>query len=315
MMFFVMKPHTLLCLFVAVVAMAFGSCNDDVFVSGDLPAANLEVRIEGDGGETTVGIAKKGLEKISVDRYDGMKQFRCYNHAGEEIPCDSPAAEIARIVYESVWLNYEIVVEKDALRIKSIENCSGIEMVESIRLEYAYATRFIKVSIEAGERMRLETCAYEGDMEIVDNAGTRAERKSFNNGGHIDQTFGVYPMIQAQSYAYAIVKPADSWAKTFKLAMPLLQYHGGWVIEASKDEFYPGDKYRFSIPNLLDKVTVPVPANTKVVVTSEVTMTTARASGVMTFLAPVSGKKHDVPFTCEAIYPKCYDVKIEDEKN
>ena len=41
----------------------------------------------------------------------------------------------------------------------------------------------------------------------------------------------------------------------------------------------------------------------------------AKINEVMTFLAPVSGKKHDVPFTCEAIYPKCYDVKIEDEKN
>jgi len=307
-----MKRHALLCGLVFVVGLFFAACNDDVFVDDYVPADSLEATIDGDGGEATIEIPMKKLERISVDRYDGMKQFKCYDRDGEEIPADSPASAIAKIVFESIWLNYEICVDGDALRIKSIENCSGSNFLEYIRLEYAYATRFIKVNIKAGKEMCLKNCRYDGGIDIVENAGTRSERESFSNAGHIEQSFDVYPMVQAQSYAYGMITTEDKWVKSFTLRMPVLQYRDGWVLETCKEEISAGEKYRMTIPNLLDKVTVPAPPNTKVVVTAEVTLTTARAGGVMTFRAPVSGKEYDVPFKCEAIFPKGYDLKIED---
>lgn len=297
---------------ICLLATLLVACNDGVFVDEDLPADDVKTSIDGDGGEAKFNISMKHLQSISIDRYDGMAQFKCYDRSGQEIPPDSPLADLHKIAYESIWLNYEIIIDGNAIKIKSIENCSTSDFTESIRLEYSYATRFIKVTIKAGQPMYLENCRYADDIEVVENAGTRSERKSFNNAGHIDQTLEVYPMIQAQSQAYGKVTPSETWVKGFKIIMPVLQYRGdGWVIETFKEEFWPGEKYRMSIPNLLDKVSVPVPPLTKAVITSEVTMTTARAHGVMTFRAPVSHKVHTVDFKCEAVYPKSYDIKIE----
>ncbi len=294
------------------------ACNNDIFIDEPLPAdEDLNVVIEGDGGEATVRISTKDLQSIEL-RYGGIEwtgDCIFYNHKGEIVPSSTPIKDVSKIVCENSSEHYELVINKNSITIRSFENLLPNDSHQNICLNYSYTTEFIHLTILKGQGYEVYDVKYD-DIVVDVTPIMKSERETFINNGPLTQTMEVWPMLQAQSDAYGTVildynTPLSLYGYTFN--MPVLTHSAlGWEI-ANHDGVKIGEKYRISIPNLLDRVNVDVAPNSKLTVKSVVTITQASACGHMTLRAPISGKLYTVDFKCEATFPEGYEVIIEED--
>ena len=75
----------------AVAAMALSGCNNDIFFDEpDIPESQSAM-IEGDGGEVSFTIPRKGLDHFGFSLMSSNEKYcTCYNSAGEVVDSDSP---------------------------------------------------------------------------------------------------------------------------------------------------------------------------------------------------------------------------------
>lgn len=106
---------------IAVAAMALSGCNNDIFFDEpDIPESQSAM-IEGDGGEVSFNIPRKGLEHFGFSLMSSNEKYcTCYNSAGEVVDSDSPASKISRIVYETDFTKIELLRDGSKLTVRSI---------------------------------------------------------------------------------------------------------------------------------------------------------------------------------------------------
>ncbi len=217
---------------------------------------------------------------------------------------------MSKISYEGLLARFEVLINGNQLTFTSIESADTYYTV-IIALEYSYVTRFITAEILQGQPLQLVDVTYSDDITVTEDAGTIVSRESLTNKSSLTQILELYPMIDAQGKAYGVVVSEETWARGKTVDMPALQFADGKWSMAEISDVLIGEKYGIIIPNLLEKTSVSVPANSKAVATSTITLTTASVSGKAAFRFPVSGRLLTTRVKCEAMYPSKYEVKTE----
>ncbi len=305
--------HFQLLIIISLLFLISG-CNDDVFVDV-LPTEDVTITVEGDGGAAELTISTKNLLNIDIDFYgSSSSQYRCryYDVNGKEVESNCPASDISAIVYESNLIHFELRKEGNRLKFISNENALYNDYNVTIRLTYTYTTDIIDINITKGRPLELVSVVYDDNIEVKDNAFTLVDKSVFHNKGSVAQQVEVWPMLQAQTYAYGSITAEEPWASGFIVDMPVLQYSdGGWKLLLLGRVPTHG-KYGLDIPNLLERVNVTVEAGANVSVSSIVTVAEATVTGVMFFRLPVSGRQYSSRFGCDAKYPISYEVKVDE---
>lgn len=307
-----MLRHTFLHFISLAFILLLTGCNDDIFVEENVGADEINTTVDGDGGSATFDISTKHLLNISIDYYGSESPDKYYDVNGKEVGPDCSASDLGSIVYESVLLHYELVKDGSHLKFISYECAFPNDTHVTLRLEYSYTVRFIHITIKRGKPMEYVSATYDGDINVNDPAFTLVEKQNFHNDGPIAQTVEVWPMLQAQSYAYGEITVEEGWAAGIKIEMPVLQYSDGDWKMISKSDISPRSKYYLNIPNLLDRTNVTVDAGANVSIRSVVTVSEATATGVMRLRMPVSGREYSTRFQCTARFPKSYEVIVDE---
>ena len=307
-----MFPHHFLHYISLAFILLLTGCNDDIFVDDTLDGGEINATVDGDGGSATFDISTKHLLHITIDYYGSESPDKYYDVNGKEVDSDCPASDLGSIVYDGLFLRYELIKDGGRLKFISHEYAFPNDMHVAVRLQYSYTVEFIHITIKRGKPMEYVSATYDGDIDITDPAFTLVEKQNFHNNGPIAQTVEVWPMLQAQSYAYGEVAVEESWANGIKVEMPVLQYSGGnWKIIPMSD-ICPRSKYYLNIPNLLDRTNVTVDAGANVSIRSVVTVTEATVTGILRLRMPVSGREYSTRFQCKARFPKSYEIIVDE---
>ena len=293
--------------FSLIISLVISACNSDVFIDGPDSPTEKEFYIEGDGGEISFNISRKGLVRISIDHVSDDRGYTYYNSNGEEIPEKSPVSELARIHYENRWIMYDVEIEGDKLTFKSIENCQDI-LNHTIRLEYDYTTRFILVNTTAGLQTEVLRVEYDKTLGNIDNSQTRTKTLTVNNSSSNPTTIGIKPYIGIQSAG--IVEPEERWARYLKLKMPVPTFvEGKWLLTDDKEITLASSLYYFT-PDWDISTDVEIPANKKADILTTVTMSKLNAHGMIEYVNPISERHFTTSFTCTFVEPIDYDINL-----
>ncbi|MDO5524725.1 MAG: hypothetical protein Q4F85_01390 [Prevotella sp.] len=305
----------LLVFFALPVLLLVAGCNDDVFLDESyMPDNVVKYTIEGDGGETTFTIPTKGLERVSLDVFsESERNCTYYNAAGDIVDRYSPASEVSRIVFETIFTRFELHRQGKTLTVKNQYNSFDYGSW-TIRLEYSYGVRFIYVTVLPGKPMRLLEVVYHPDgMKIDDRAKVKTKRFGFNNASPLPQILEVRPYLD-ETYSI-LVEPEDknSWVIGKRLNMEVPVYEdGSWQMKETS--LIPGFSSTYSKKEYLMKVDVDVPAYSNVNIFTDIIYGQAKSSGYMTFLNEVLNRKLTVNFTVTSLYPTAYEIRTEDAK-
>ena len=301
------------------VLLICAGCNNDIFVDDPVPDEGMKATVEGDGGEAVFSIPTKDLCLVDVDVFSEQKiNLHYYNAAGEAIGHDAPVHELSKIVFASDFLNYEVLLNwaKQQLTFKSICNPWSSHYNYSIRLEYTYGIRFIKVTILPGKPLELEHVDYFDDLEINDIGDIHSEKSTFHNQGSIPQVFEVWPYLNELASILVEPRPNSRWLYGESLDMPVPMYEGGeWVLK-KKSGIRGGIKYTYEGPDRFTKVAVDVPANSSATVTTYVKYSKAVGRGVITYRNVITGLIIPAEFEVTSFYPTGHEINVEinDEK-
>lgn len=301
---------------ILLLALGVASCNSGVFV--DEPPLSEEIltaTIEADGGEAEFKIPVKGLESISVDLFSEQEKYcTYYNAAGEPIDRKSPASEVSRIVFENDFMKFEIEKTGKKLIFKSVCNTSEYETSRTIRLEYTYGVRFIDITTTPGKPLEIVEITYPEPMQINERGKVVTQRVNIANDGPLPTTFEVRPYLN--EFASILVEPerSGSWIEAGKMTMKVPMFeNGSWEIK-EKSGIRPGTRYTYEGPDRFTKITVDIPADSKVTVITDVIYTQAIAKGYIVYLNEILDRRIVVNFTVTSLYPAKHEIRIEDAK-
>lgn len=293
------------CLVMVAVALTT-ACNSDIFLDGAEMPQETTATIAGDGGEASFIIQQKGLEHITIDYYGGSAAtITYYNHANEEIvPEERPAKELSQICFRSMWLAYNIDIEKNRITVHTVENISEYEQSIVIRLTYDYTVKFITLTVETGKPMEVTRIDYNDQFHI--SSTTRRSGFRFINNSSLPQQMAVNPYRGISGSS--VVTPAETWANYYDVQMKLPVYvDGSWIYGEEKNiqlsaemRSYPKD---WETTEYVD-----IPANASVDIITTVTFSEVEAQGEITFQAPVSGKQYATTFKTNVIEPISYEI-------
>lgn len=301
----------LLVFFALPVLLLVAGCNDDVFLDEPNMPDILNDTIEGDGGEATFIIPTRGLERVSLDVFsESERNCTYYNAAGDIVDRYSPASEVSRIVFETIFTRFELHRQGKTLTVKNL--CNPFDYGNwTIRLEYSYGVRFIYVTVLPGKPMKLLEVVYPDGLKIDDRAKIKTKRFGFNNASPLPQILEVRPYLD-ETYSI-LVEPGDnnSWVRGKMLNMEVPVYEdGSWQMKETS--IMPGFSSTYSKKEYLMKVDVDVPAYSNVNIFTDVIYGEAKASGYMTFLNEVINRRLTVNFTVTSLYPTSYEIRTED---
>ncbi|MDE6497848.1 MAG: hypothetical protein K2L21_04210 [Muribaculaceae bacterium] len=306
-----MKRTLLTCTIFAATALC--SCNSDIFVDRpDIPETTT-VSIEGDGGECTVDISSKELERLVLDITSDHSRFcSYYNHAGEIIDRNAPAADVSRIVYDDDF--EQLVVERrgNKLDIHSVCNTSDHDIVREIRLEYPYGNRYVRINIGPGEPLVLEDVACPEELTDMSNSRKTVSRITVNNESPLPTTTVEWPYLN--EVPTLLIEPhyTDKWIEDKPLSIPVPVYGNGEWRLADMGEMLPGHKYHIGGPDRHTQVEITIPAESHVTVTTDVIYSTATTSGSLLFLNRILDRPIIAEYNVTSTYPTGYDIRIDE---
>lgn len=291
-------------------------CNSDIFI--DEPPLGEEVltgTVEGDGGEVSFKIPFKGLERISIDLMSESERYcTYYTAAGEVIDRKSPASEVNRIVFENDFTKFEIEKEGKMVLVRSVCSTSEYESSWTIRLEYSYGVRFIDIKVLPGKPLKMLEVTYPEPLKIEERARVVTNRLVVANNGPLPQSIEVRPYLN--ELASILVEPerAGLWVEGEKrtIAVPMFE-NGSWEIK-EKSGIRPGTRYTYEGPDRFSKISVDIPAESKVTVITDVVYTQATGRGYMVFYNEVLDRRIVVNFSVTSLYPYKHEIRIEDAK-
>lgn len=237
-------------------------CNNDVFLDEPDMPEQTSVTLEGDGGEASYIISKKGLEHISLDLFSENERYcTYYNRQGEKVDSKVAASDLGTIVFETNFTLIKIVKDGNRLTIRSLCNASSMEDHYGIRLEYDYGVRFINIVILPGLPLKITDINYDSQLHVIDDGRTVTSRSSYTNDTSMPWDIQLRPYIQA--YATTLVEPVQTWAKDGELTMKVPVYADGEWTLAERDGIRLGVAAKYDLPLSQQMITEPimVPAN------------------------------------------------------
>lgn len=298
----------------AFLAVALCGCNSDIFVEEPDWEDFKEITIDGDGGEAILRIPTKNLEHFGFDLMSESKPYcTYYNAQGDIIDSNSPAKEIARIVFETRFRKIEMRKGDSGLTVESICQTSQNDSHWTIRLEYTYGVRLIDLTILPGKPLRLVEVAYD-EMVIDDRAKVTSFREGFTNNGPLPQTFTIRPYLN--ELATILVEPVvrNSWLNGEQFDMPVPVYiNEEWVIKP-KDGIRPGNRFTYEGPDRFTKIDIDIPEYSSVDIFTDVVYSGAKVSGCMAFHNEILDLTFSEDIKVTSLYPIRHEIRIEDKK-
>lgn len=306
-----MKHTFLTCTIFAAAALC--SCNGDIFVDRpDIPETT-NVSIDGDGGECSVEISEKELERIVLDTMSGSARFcTYYNYAGEVIDSKSPASEVSRIVYDNDFQQLVIQRRGNKLDIKSVCNPSDRDIIREIRLYYPYGNRYVRISIGPGEPLVLEDVACPEELTDVTVSRKNVSRITVNNEATLPTTTTEWPYLN--EVPALLIEPhySNKWIDDMPLSIPVPIYADGEWRLADMGEMRPGHIYHIGGPDRHTQVEITIPAQSRVTVTTDVIYSTAVTQGSLLFLNRILDRPIIAEYKVTSTYPTGYDIRIDE---
>lgn len=299
---------------IALLAVVINtSCNSDLFIDDiDLPYMT-EVTIEGDGGQWSTSLSRKGLSNISIDYSANDSEYvRYYGMDGSEVDVDCPASDLGNIVYENPKTYYSVGFLGDMIYITSYYNATSFESF-TIRFDYDYGvTKYINVTLTEGEKLQQRSWNPNGDLKLEENIHTSTHTITMNNKSSLTQKIIIYPF--RDSRCSDIVMPSDYWAEGLVVDLPMLAYNGkNWEWQEYKD-ITLGKRRDFTLEQTFgNEITVEVPAYTTVKVSLRLNYTRATEEGTISFFNSVDKRDFETPVTWKSVYATSYEYKVEYE--
>lgn len=293
--------------------LVLAGCNNDVFLDEPLMPDDLSATIEGDGGEAVFTIPTQGLERISFDLIGESNKYCTYfNHSGSIIDANSPASEVAKIVYENDFSKRELIHNGTQLTIRSICSTVDYEWKTGIRLDYSFTVKTIDVNILPGRPLILENVEYNDNPLLTESTLVKTNSIQINNQSESDKEWVEYPYINAMGEIHVIPDYRSSWLYNDPLPIDVPFYENGNWLWGKKDGLKADVKYTYRRPDFMHKVILQIPAKSVVKIFTDVTYVQAKASGTLTYLNEILSRRIVVNFNVTSIYPVSYDIRIEE---
>lgn len=300
-----MRLSLRLTLIVFVVASLW-SCNNDIFLGRDESAVDLYGYVDGDGGSTTFRIPT--YELLSI-RLDGMNNpnLTCYNDRDEEVAQDSPYPQISRLVYESQWLKFEILISGGQVSITSFYNSENNVHNIKLRLDYSYGVRIIDVTIGQGEAAVFEGVEYDPDI-VLESPKVDTRSLMLSNASGSQFTYSINPYLN-YSLRFVII-PAASWAyfKTIDLRIP--EYIDGEWRFSEKQAVKLAETITKNLQYDGEMLEIVLADGASARIVSTVTSEIATATGRIFYRNPITDKVYSTDFKTTVAIPVDYDVKV-----
>ena len=299
--------------FVALWLMiALTACNNDVFLDEPLMPDDMEATIEGDGGEATFTIPTKGLERISFDLIGESNKYCTYfNHSGSIIDANSPASEVAKIVYENDFSKREIIHNGTQLTVRSICSTSDHEWKTGIRLDYSFTVKTIDVNILPGRPLVLENVEYNQEPLLTESSLVKTWSIQIDNQSSTFKTWDVYPYINNPGEILVEPDRYSTWLYNDPVPFDVPVYVDGQWVWKKVDDLKIDVKYTYRRPDYMFKEIRDIPAKTVMRIYCDVKYVQAKASGTLTYLNEIIGRRITANFKVTSIYPVSYEIREE----
>lgn len=306
-----------------IYAAAVAGCNDEVFVEHFDPS-ETEVTVKGNGGRKAVGYSSSKLQTLSLDLFTEQKPYVEYlDREGNRIDPYCNASSLAMIVYESPagTTKFSIKVTPKTLMIESFENFSLYNHSVTIRLDYGFAVRFIKVIMTGLRNIDLVDMSYEMDKMKVNPEATEVTGKITysNKDNSAAWELNLKPYLSMP--AFIEMEPTESWARSigrYEYAVPTFS-NGEWGMHGTTVEMAFGTKSYYSSTEI-DKdtsVLVIVPPYSSLTVSESVYYATMKVPFTAVYRNPVTGNEYATGGTCSVNEPFDYKLSViePDENN
>lgn len=297
-------------LLLLIVTVTSSSCNSDIFVENDDLPAVVDITIEGDGGQWSTPISRKGLTAVYLNPSSSSSRiyYKYYDRNGKPADADTPISEIGSIEYENPCQYYAIGFNGDMGYITSYYNASG-PYYFSVQLEYDYGvTKFINITVTEGKPLELQYCHMSGDLNIEDNIDKVIHKISFTNNSSIEQYYSFMPFESAK--CENLVSPEDEWAQglTFNLPMPVFN-EDDWNTKVCP-EVVIGHRRMMTSPLHSEEVKVLVPASRKASVTYVVFYSRATQNERLDLYNKEFNGYYEENVKCVAVYPTSCSYEV-----
>lgn len=300
--------------FVGLILMiGLTGCNNDIFLDEPMIPDDLSATIEGDGGEVVFTIPATGLEKISFDLIGESKKYCTYfNHSGSIIDSNSPASEVAKIVFDNDFSKREIIHNGTKLIFRSICSTAQHEWETGVRLDYSYGIKIIPVNILPGRPLILENVMYNNDPLLEETTFVNTTAIQINNQKEYDHTWDNYPYLNAMGEILLEPDYHSTWLYYEPVPIEVPVYENGEWVWDKKDGLTANVRYTYRRPDYMHKVMMDIPAKTVVRVFTEVTFVQAKASGSLTYLNEILDRHISANFKVTSQYPVSYEIRTEE---
>ena len=290
--------------------LSLTGCNSDIFIKPNGLPDKLELTIDGDDGEWSSPVSRKGLSRIYVKSNYDDRNYITYRNTEYKITNENcPASELMDIEYDNPVSKYIINYIGDMLYIHSIYNAS-YEKHMILVLEYDYGmTKHIDVIFSKGVPLRLEYQETTSDMEIEENIETIPHSFSFSNKSSATQYVNITPFADS-SYTCKL-SAEEEWAHGVEISgvkIPL--YFEEWQ-HKELTECIIGESFSFKSDNQDAEVfPVFIPANKKATVTYNVNYSRAIQKSTLILYNEVDHFEIKLPVSCSCVSPTSYDYEV-----
>lgn len=292
-----------------VLSIQLSGCNGDIFVDSEVLPEISKITIEGDGGEWSTPISRKGLVRmyIKVD-YDEEKYVNYFDVNNKITDETCPASDLENIIYENPIRYYSISFYGDMLYISSWYNAAE-EKHFGVYLEYDYGVKQIDVTVSKGTPLQfLYQIPTSQEIEVEEDIETISHSISFSNGSSITQFFNVYPY--AETSATCMIKTDAEWANGLMSEQLVPIYHFEWMWTNMTDCVI-GKSFSFLPEQLLDfYFIISVQPGQKATVNYDMHYSKATDASTLVYYNTVSDVQYEVPVETTCVCPSVYDHKV-----
>lgn len=300
-----------------ILAVIMTGCNDEVFVE-KLDPSDTELTIGGNGDRGGVGYESSNLVTLSLDVFSEQKPNVTYfDRDGNRIEPEGNASRLAKIKYKSQTMEYVISVGKNLLMFESVENFSTLDSHVTIRLDYGFTVRFIKVTMTGLPIIDLVDIAYDMDRMSVsqDPVVVSANIKYKNDGNSSPWEISLKPYLSIS--AHVELEPAAGWARYLRNVYSIPTLQGGiWGLHGKSIEMMMSSKGYYRSTEVDENTSVPVtipPFESRTVV-ENVFFNSMSVPFTAVFKNPVTGREYSTTGICKVCEPFDYEVKVLEEK-
>lgn len=306
-----MQKIGILSLSILGLLLSSTACNSDIFLDGKEVLENMSATIEGDGGEVSFVIPTGHLLHLGFGSLTVNSNFvTYYDMYGEIIDQNSPAHDVASIVYSSDFVRFEILKQGDVLRLKSVYNTIGRKCNWPIWLEYDFGIRNIDIVSLPGRPLFLVSTDYADDFSLLENARTSESRLRVVNNSPSSSSVVVQPYLNAVGSVLVGPTGDSGWIKSEKLEMTVPVYSdGAWKL--SDRQIDPDVRYTYECSDRKIKEEVTIPPYSDIYIITRVNYSAVLGHGSLHFLNEVSGVHLYAGFDVASLYPMSYEIFIE----